>query len=274
MKYVGHTNEYFEIIDITNFNKAALEHDKDDVLSFLWFEEDGNQLKIDAKDRILNKNEIICFTAFHKIQFEDIKKAKYLKFNKPFYCILNHDSEVGCKGVLYYGAKSAPVLTPNEEDTETLKTVWKMILIEMQSKDNLQLEMLQMMLKRLLILCTRIYKSQENFNNINTKQVDIVRDFNFLVEQNFKEKHTVGEYADLLNKSPKTLSNIFGKLSEKTPLQIIQGRIMLEVRRLLRYTDKTVSEIGYEVGFQDIQSFSRFFKKNEGVSPSEFRAVA
>ena len=143
----------------------------------------------------------------------------------------------------------------------------------MVSKDNLQLEMLQMMLKRFLILCTRIYKTQENFNAINNKQVDLVREFNFLVEQHFKDKHSVAEYATILNKSPKTISNLFGKISDKSPLQIIQNRIMIEVRRMLRYTDMPVSEIGYEVGYQDIQSFSRFFKKHEGISPSEFRTA-
>ena len=102
---------------------------------------------------------------------------------------------------------------------------------------------------------------------------DIVRQFNYLVEKHFKEKHTVSEYADLLNKSPKTLSNLFGKFHDKSPLKLIQDRIMLEARRLLRYTEKPVSEIGYDLGFNDIQSFSRFFKKNEGNSPSDFRLV-
>ena len=56
-----------------------------------------------------------------------------------------------------------------------------------------------------------------------------------------------------------------------TPLQFIQNRIMLEARRLLTYSEKAVSEIGYELGFSDIQVFSRFFKKNEGCSPQKFR---
>ena len=119
--------------------------------------------------------------------------------------------------------------------------------------------------------CTRIYKAQEQIEVIPKLEVDIVREFNFLVEQHFKEKHSVSEYADMLNKSPKTLSNLFGKFHTKSPLKMIQDRIMLEARRMLRYTEKPVSEIGYDLGFNDIQSFSRFFKKNEGHSPSEFR---
>ena len=271
MKYVGNTGEHFEIVKLNDQNAEVLSKPIDGQLSLVQFEEDGNLFNIDSIDYTFNKNEIICLTAFHKVQVTKLNKAKCLIFNSPFYCILDHDSEVGCKGILFFGASHLPIIKPDTKDEEILETVWKMVDIEMKSSDNLQLEMLQMMLKRMLILCTRIYKNQENFQKVETNQVDIVRDFNYLVELHFREKHAVSDYAALLNKSPKTISNLFGKLSEKTPQQMIQGRIMLEVRRLLRYTDKPVSEIGYEVGYQDIQSFSRFFKKHQGISPSEFR---
>ena len=75
----------------------------------------------------------------------------------------------------------------------------------------------------------------------------------------------------MLNKSPKTLSNLFAKLSNRSPLQIIQDRKMLEARRMLRYTDKTIKEIAYDLGFEDIQTFSRLFKKQESISPINFR---
>lgn len=271
MKYIGRTNEYFEVLEHSS-DLIAKHEEVDGQLSMIWFREDENDLVIDAQVYNFKKNEIIFLTPFHKAEIKTLNAHRYLRFNVPFYCILDHDSEVGCKGVLFYGAKDFPHICPSDEDLEILDTVWNMLNIEMRSSDNLQLEMLQMMLKRILILCTRIFKTQENYTTLDdTGQVDIVREFNFLVETHFKEKHSVRDYAALLNKAPKTLSNLFGKLSDKTPLQIIQNRIMLEVRRLLRYSDLPISEIGYEVGFNDVQSFSRFFKKNQGVSPSEFR---
>ena len=143
---------------------------------------------------------------------------------------------------------------------------------EMASNDSLQEEMLQMMLKRLLIIYTRIYKSQVNLSQVENESTDVIREYYFLVEQHFKEKFSVAEYSDLMNKSPKTLSNIFKKLGSKSPLQYIKDRRMLEAKRLLSYTDIPVSEIGYQLGFSDIQSFSRFFKREEGVSPKDFRS--
>ena len=271
MKYKGNNGEYFEVIDITQKNCDIINSSRSSELSLLWFTTDNNQLKVDYVDHVFNKNDLTFITEFHKIKIEKIVGLKLLRFNKPFYCILDHDSEVGCKGVLYYGASNLPIITIPKDDIEILETVWKVLYMELESKDSLQLEMLQMMLKRILILCTRIYKSQFNFQSIDEANTDIIREYNFLVETHFIEKHSVVDYASLLNKAPKTLSNLFKKLGNKTPLQFIQDRLLLESHRLLKYSDKTISEIGYELGFNDVQTFSRFFKNQEGISPIEFK---
>ncbi len=67
-------------------------------------------------------------------------------------------------------------------------------------------------------------RTKEKIDNLSTKQTDIVREFNFLVEQHFRKIHSVKEYAQMHYKSPKTLSNIFSKFSDKTPLQFIHER--------------------------------------------------
>lgn len=271
MKYTGKNGELFEVVDITADNCEILKSVKESELSLLWFSSDDNQFIIDSETRVFNTNEITFLTEFHKIESVKVNALKLLRFNKPFYCILDHDSEVGCKGILYYGSSVLPTIQLPKSEIEILEAVWKVLLMELESKDELQLEMLQMMLKRILILCTRIYKSQLPTTEIDPVQMNIIREFNFLVEQNFRTKHSVTDYAELLFKSPKTLSNLFKKLGDKTPLQFIQNRLMLEAHRLLKYTDNSISEIGYELGFGDVQSFSRFFKTKEGVSPNDFR---
>ncbi len=273
MKYHGHTDEFFEIVDINASYDEPITEPIEGQLSVIWFMEDDNQIKIDSQPYTFNKNQIVCLTSFHKLDVQKVGKTKVLRFNSPFYCLINHDSEVGCKGILFFGSKSIPVLIPEGEDIKTICSITQMVELEMQSKDGFQQEMLQMLLKRLLIMCTRIYKTQTKLDKIPSSDSDLIREFNFLVEQHFKEKHSVAEYAKMLNKSPKTLSNLFGKIHDKTPLKLIQDRLMLESRRLLRYTDTPISEIGYAIGFQDIQSFSRFFKKNQGQAPSEYRTV-
>ncbi len=272
MKFSGKSEEYFEMCDLhSSLNESG---QKEGVLSIIWFEEDDNIIYVDEKRYIVPKDAIISYTWLHKIRIERASKAKCIRFNSQFYCILDHDSEVSCKGILFFGSKHFPIINLEPKDQEVLDSIWKMLSVELQSVDNLQLEMLQMMLKRVLIILTRIYKNQGGYESIENTQVDIVREFNFLVEQYFREKHTVSEYAQLLNKSPKTLSNLFGKVYHKTPLQLIQERKMLEARRLLRYTDKAISDVAHHIGFKDIQSFSRFFKKHETKTPTDFRMAS
>ncbi len=270
MKFIGNTEEYLHLETLKSENCKILKEVIESSLTILWFESSKSILLIDGKEYNFKKNEIVYITEFHKVEVVTLDTVRFVRFNRPFYCILDHDEEIGCNGALFFGASQLPVIPIPKDELEKFETLWKMFTIEMESNDSLQIGMLQMMLKRYLILGTRLYKKQEKYPN-NTEHDTLVREFNFLVEKHFKTKQTVAEYADLLNKSPKTIANIFLKLGSKTPLQYIQERKMLEARRLLCYSNFQIKEISYQIGFGDLQAFSRFFKKYEGISPSEFK---
>lgn len=270
MTFIGNTHEYLNLAIVDHHNCEVLSEQVEKSLSILWFVSDNNELTIDGRIYRFTKNKIVFLTEFHKVEINHIERVRFLRFNRPFYCVLDHDAEVGCKGVLFFGASQLPIVTIPAVEEEKLEILWKMFTIEMESNDHLQIDMLQMMLKRYLILCTRLYKLQTSFPTM-PKDSDLVREFNFLVENHFKNKHTVAEYAELMNKSSKTISNLFSKVGSITPLQLIQERKMLEARRLLCYSNQQVQEVAYELGYEDIQTFSRFFKNQEGISPSEFK---
>ena len=271
MEFNGPNNEYLQIVEIGADNCHLLNAYSTSELSILWFREDGNRIRIDSVEYELHANEIINLTEFHTIEPIETHGLFLIKWNRDFYCIVDHDSEVSCKGILYYGASNVPIIRPSAKEVEVFEALFRVFEMEMDSKDNLQLEMLQMLLKRLIILCTRIYKTQRMTED-NTHNLDIIREYNFLVEQHFRTKHAVSDYAAMLHRSPKTLSNLFKKHGETTPLKFIQNRIMLEARRLLMHSDQSVSEIGYTLGFSDVQVFSRFFRNQQGISPQKFKS--
>jgi AraC family transcriptional activator of pobA len=274
MKYIGTTSEYLCLTTTDSESCDILNESVEKCLTVLWFTQSNqNKLIIDGDEFVFSKNEIVFLTEFHKTSLDKLENVKLLRFNRSFYCILDNDAEIGCKGVLFFGASQVPIITIPEEDLDKFETLWKMFILEMQSPDNMQRDMLQMMLKRYLILCTRIYKSKMRYP-IENRDFDIVREFNFLVETHFKSIHSVTQYAELLHRSPKTISNLFRKFNSKSPLQFIQERKMLEAKRLLTYTTKQIKEIAYDLGFEDIQTFSRFFKRNEGISPSKYKETS
>ncbi len=214
---------------------------------------------------------MVFLTEFHKVDISNVEDINIIRFNRYFYCINNHDSEIGCKGVLFFGASQVPIINLNEENIKKFELLWSVFLAELKNKDEMQIEMLQMLLKRFLIIATRIFKDENKIVYVQETKMDVIRNFSFLVEVHYKTKHTVAEYADLMNKPAKSLTNLFANHIEKSPLQIIQDRIFLEAKRILLNSEKSIKETAFELGFEDIQSFSRFFKNKQGVSPKEFR---
>jgi AraC family transcriptional activator of pobA len=272
MIYQGKQNEYFELQHVDSKNYRSYRPIVSGALQLLWFLSDGNKLTIDGIPHTFNANQLISLSQQHHVQYDEISDMMMLRFNSEFYCVINHDSEVGCKGILYYTPAKIPVVLIEGPAIPIMNNAWDITHMEFEMKDSLQLEMLQGQLKRILILCTRTYKKQGIMAFISDNQHELVREFNFLVEENFRDQHSVSHYAGLLHKSPKTITNTFKKIGEKSPIQAIHDRIILEAKRLLQYTKKDISEIAYELGFKNVQGFSRFFKTQAGQSPSDFRS--
>ncbi len=270
MKFISPKNEYLHLETIDKDNCHSLKETIDGSLSILWFESTGSKLRIDGKTIAFKANEVLFLTEFHHVEVIVITSVRFVRFNKSFYCILDHDHDVSCNGLLFFGASEFPVINIPGASINEFNNLWKMFAAEIQLTENFQIDMLQMMLKRYLILCVRLFQCQGNYS-ADKKEFDIVRSFNLLVEEHFKTKHQLIDYANLLHKSPKTISNIFSKRGAKSPLQYIKDRKILEARRLLSYSDKSIKEISFEIGYEDIQSFSRFFKTQEGISPTEYR---
>lgn len=271
MIYQGKNNEFLGLQTVKQGDIILFDTAMNAPLILVWTRDEKTIIDFEGQYYTLPKNTIICLTHFFEVNFLSLESAFVIKFNREFYCVIDHDAEVGCKGILFFGANQLPNFQIPDNELEKFETVWKMFQLEFETKDEMQLEMLQTMLKRFLILCTRIYKSQNQLTAFQLEENNIIREFNYLVEQHFKTKHSVQDYADMLNKSSKTLSNLFGKISDKSPIQIIHERIAIEARRYLTYTDKSVKEIAYDLGFEDIQTFSRFFKKMEKQSPVDFK---
>ena len=226
---------------------------------------------VDEITHVLEENDLLLLVVEQDFTFERPADIIAYQFNREFYCIVDHDQEVSCVGFIFYGLPSPMVIRVDAANARKFTLLHDVFVDEFGEHDAIQGEMLRMLLKRLIIKVTRLAKAQHLAAELPVREYDIVRRFNLLVEKNFRRKHQVQDYADLLYKSPKTLSNLFKKAGAKSPLRIIQERIALEGKRLLRYTQMDVAEIAYELGFQEASHFSRFFKRMVGVPPGSFR---
>jgi AraC-like DNA-binding protein len=86
--------------------------------------------------------------------------------------------------------------------------------------------------------------------------------------------HKVHEYANLLSITPHTLNSICRKQTNKSASEIISLQIILEAKRYILHTDKTINDIADIMCFSDPSNFVKFFKKYEGLTPIQFREKA
>lgn len=270
-KFKGEISETLFVSEILPERSYMFNQDLKTGLSVVW--NTGSQAKfmIDNEAIFIKKDEVIFLTGYHTISEFQFEMMNVLQFNQPFHCVEDHDSEVGCKGLLFFGTSQIPKIVIPADKKKQFTLLWEIFQMEMEESDELKLEMLKILLNRFLILCLRVYKNEHEHLPTDAESMGIIKEFNYLVHQHYKRLSKVSDYANLLHKSPKTLSNIFGKYIDKTPLQIINERRLLEAKRLLKYSDKTVQEIAYEINFNDIQTFGKFFKSREGQSPTAFR---
>jgi AraC family transcriptional activator of pobA len=104
-------------------------------------------------------------------------------------------------------------------------------------------------------------------------QARLVARFRELIETQYRAGLSMEGYAQRLGVTVARLRAACLKVAAATPLRLVRDRIMLEAKRALLYSNMTVAEVGYHLGFDDPAYFSRFFAKAGGVSPRRYRAI-
>jgi len=138
--------------------------------------------------------------------------------------------------------------------------------------DGRSLELQRHFLSALLLWVERWYDAvRTERREADDAELQLQRRFTALLEQDFARHHDAAHYADALAVPSAHLSRVLAAVTGRTTKQLITDRIMLEAARLLRFSDLTVGEIAFRVGFGDQLYFSRAFKRHFGEPPMRYR---
>lgn len=117
----------------------------------------------------------------------------------------------------------------------------------------------------------RFASRQIRTSDTTTRQTELFQRFAALVHEHCAQEREVSFYADKLCISTRYLSTIVRCVAHTSAKEFIDRSVMLEIRMLLQSTDLSVQEIAYRLKFPDQSYLGRFFKKHEGLSPTEYR---
>jgi AraC family transcriptional activator of pobA len=219
------------------------------------------------------KGPVLLFsTPLQLIYIQECKfsNCKMLQFHGDFYCIEFHREEVSCNGLLFNNIYIDPVVVLSDKEArlfDSLLTDFKDELDDIAPSEIILRAYLQLFLAKSSAI--KIKAIAENKDK--TEKDEQMERFKKLLDEHFLTLHKPSDYAELLAMTPDNFTKRCTRYFKKTPSQLIQERLILEAKKQLHLTRKSIKEIAWNLKFQDEFYFSRVFKKFTKVSPQAFR---
>ena len=257
-------NSYFDHIQRNNY------------FTLIFITSGEGLARVDLCDYSFQENTLFAFYPYQPFML--LSKGPLMgiaiQFHHDFFCIYRHHKEIANNGLLFNNIYEQPFVCINKSCKNTILNIIEQIANELKTQEFRNDEVLVSYMKILLVMATRIKLEQQSLqdtNSSNSKHQFLIQNLKNAIEDNFRLKHSASDYADILNLTPASLARITKNHFNKTPSDLITERIIIEAKRELYLTDKTIKEIAYELGYEDEYYFSRVFKSKTDISPQFYR---
>ena len=172
--------------------------------------------------------------------------------------------------LFFKSTKSFPKIQLNAEDSDEIETYFKLMIKESNSLKPKQKDKILNLIDIINIEISRKYnfEKDEKIPIYNYK----ISEFEKLIDFYFKTEKSPSFYASKMNITLKHLNRISRTILNQTTTDFITKRVILEAKRLLVDNKKSISQVADELGFDNFSYFAKLFKKENGISPKEFRA--
>jgi AraC-like DNA-binding protein len=243
---------FFEIILITNGYNIVTDNLNE-------FQQEKNQIRFIAPGKITSVKELS----------KDVK-GFYILFDQSFV-----DTYSGVSNLLnsfrFFDLDAMSIFTLTSKQSNFFEIIFTKInqdfLTNYVNSKQIICHYLISVLKECSLYYEKVNLESKNLNSAER----ITQEFIRFVNKYYFSKRTLTEYANLLNITTKHLTKCVKQASGETPRYFIQKMLILEAKVLLKETNLSVSEIAYQLSFQDAAYFNRFFKQHAGITPVNFR---
>lgn len=221
-------------------------------------------------ERIEVTNSVILFNSPNHVyswQLDTDLRGFILFFKPDFMTSLPHVEHE----FPFFGLTESNLITVDSLVVEEFASQFRQMLASSQREGAFRRQTLQALLLAFLYQCKSIYYHQQQQKNEQPRSVVIAARFQQLVNALFLEKKTVAAYAELLNLTPNYLNERIKEATGKNARQFIVDRVLTEAKNLLLHTTLDVKSIAHTLRFDEPTNFVKFFRKQVGCTPGQFR---
>lgn len=257
---------------LPNQADLLIPHRKDHYL-LVFIRRAGSRQWIDMTPYVLKDNTVYFTGPNQVIVKEEFKQlwSTGIAFTGEFLALQENASLT--KLSLVQNLQNAHELRLTDADVRFVEDLLSKIRVEYQQPGQWQQRMLTAYLTVLLTYLSRLYTEQFTGNDTSVDQL-LLKQFQAKIDEHFQQWHEVADYASMLHISAGHLSEVVKSQSGRPAIKHIHDRLVMEARRLLFHTHQSLKEIAFDLGFSEASYFNRFFKRETGVTPADYRDTA
>lgn len=226
----------------------------------------------------LKKDSLFIFSPKHILQVQSNNrfKAHLIVIAPDFLKRINIDTKRMLPLFLQFG--SLPCMELTHAESQSLRSFISMVEQELKgSETDFSSEIIGGLIAATIykvgdILTHYLTEHPEVDSPIHNRAEEYFRQFTELLGEHYKHERSVGFYARQLCITPKYLTTLIKRISGKSVSEWIDNYVILEAKTLLKYSNMSVQEIAYYLNFPNQSFFGSYFKRNAGMSPSQYKA--
>lgn len=226
----------------------------------------------------LKKDSLFIFSPKHILQVQSNNrfKAHLIVIAPDFLKRINIDIKRMMPLFLQFG--SLPCMELTHAESQSLRSFISMVEQELKgSETDFSSEIIGGLIAATIykvgdILTHYLTEHPEVDSPIHNRAEEYFRQFTELLGEHYKHERSVGFYARQLCITPKYLTTLIKRISGKSVSEWIDNYVILEAKTLLKYSNMSVQEIAYYLNFPNQSFFGSYFKRNAGMSPSQYKA--
>ncbi|WP_302407811.1 AraC family transcriptional regulator [Alistipes shahii] len=226
----------------------------------------------------LKKDSLFIFSPKHILQVQSNNrfKAHFIVIAPDFLKRINIDTKRMMPLFLQFG--SLPCMELTQAESQSLRSFISMVEQELKgSETDFSSEIIGGLIAATIykvgdILTHYLTEHPEVDSPIHNRAEEYFRQFTELLGEHYKHERSVGFYARQLCITPKYLTTLIKRISGKSVSEWIDNYVILEAKTLLKYSNMSVQEIAYYLNFPNQSFFGSYFKRNAGMSPSQYKA--
>ncbi|MEM7298055.1 MAG: AraC family transcriptional regulator [Bacteroidota bacterium] len=208
----------------------------------------------------------------HKLELSKDIEGYIFLFTAEFYLLDKSNRNKLLEYPFFFNLQqeNPPLKIHHQEDRQFLVSLFKKGSTEMTNGAQASDELAHALLELILCTCESLFPKELREGGKKSSHV-LVKRFRELIEEKYHLNWRIRDYAQALAVSENHLTQLVKERTFKTSKELIRQKQIIEIKRLLKYSDLSVTEISNRLHFKDQSYFTKFFKGSAGITPLEYR---